>query len=130
MDTQKSFEFNGTAGGYFVVFIVTMIGAYIPIFGWPFAFNFAANWIADNAKVNGKNLKYSAGYGETLIFLLLNILLVIVTLGIYTFWFVPKTYRYVADHLSYAGESAPAATAAPKQPTTPVEPAAPKPLVQ
>lgn len=124
MDSQKSFEFNGTAGGYFVVFLVTLIGAYVPIFGWPFAFNFAANWIADNSKVNGKGLKYSAGYGETLVFLLINILLVVITFGIYTFWFVPKLYRYVAAHLSFVGDT-PVAVA---QKSAPAEPAAP--LVQ
>lgn len=128
MEAQKSFEFNGTAGGYFVVFLVTLIGAYIPIFGWPFAFNFAANWIADNSKVNGKGLKYSAGYGETLVFLLINILLVIITLGIYTFWFVPKMYRYVAAHLSFVGEVPAAASETNDAAAAPAAPQAP--LVQ
>lgn len=99
---DKKFEFHGKAGGYFVVFIVTLITMYIPIIGWPIAFNFDVKWIAENTTVNGKKLTYDAGYGETLGFLLLNLLLLVVTLGIWTFWFVPRQYRFIMDHVSYA----------------------------
>ncbi|HEX9153858.1 MAG TPA: DUF898 family protein [Candidatus Saccharimonadales bacterium] len=98
---KKAFEFHGKAGGYFVVFLVTMVCSYIPILGWPIAMNYGLSWIADNATINGKNVKYEAGYGETLGFILVNMLLIIVTLGIYSFWFVPKSYRFVADHLKF-----------------------------
>jgi uncharacterized membrane protein YjgN (DUF898 family) len=96
-----SFEFNGTAGGYFVVFIVTLVTAYIPIFGWPISFNYGTAWIADNILIDGRKIKYQAGYGETLKFILFNLLLLIITLGIYTFWFVPKQYRFIASHTQF-----------------------------
>lgn len=98
---KKAFEFHGKAGGYFVVFIVTLVTAYIPIFGWPLSMNYALSWIADNATVNGRKVTYTAKYGETLKFLLVNLLFLIFTLGIYTFWFVPKQYRFIADHISF-----------------------------
>lgn len=101
---NKPFEFHGTAGGYFVVFIVTIICIYIPFFGWPFAFNFTNNWLAENGAINGRKIKYSAGYWESFKFLLVNMLLLIVTLGIYTFWFVPKEYRYIVDHAEFVDE--------------------------
>jgi uncharacterized membrane protein YjgN (DUF898 family) len=104
MALDKTFEFHGKAGGYFVVALVNLICAYIPIFGWAFTFNFTNNWVAENATINGKNLKYTAGYGETLKFIFINALLLIITLGIYIFWFVPKSYRYIADHLVFADE--------------------------
>ena len=102
---KKSFEFHGTAGGYFVVFLVTLICAYIPLFGWPIAMNFPLSWIADNATISGRKIKYQAGYGETLKFLFVNLLLTIITFGIYTVWFVPKQYRFIADHAQFVDEA-------------------------
>ncbi|MCA9324563.1 DUF898 family protein [Candidatus Saccharibacteria bacterium] len=125
MQSDKVLEFHGKAGGYFVVAIVTWIMTYIPFLGWAFAFNYAADWMVDNTTVRGKKLAYKAGYGETLGFVAVNFLLIIVTLGIYSFWFVPKSYRYVMDHVSEAGDmpAAPAAPAAPEAPAPADKPA-------
>jgi uncharacterized membrane protein YjgN (DUF898 family) len=120
MDNQKLLQFNGTAGGYFVVFIVTAIAAYIPIIGWAFGFNYGAEWAAENTLINGRRVVYKAGFGETLKFLFINLLLLIVTLGIYTFWFLPKSYRYMADHTSYADGPAAGIPAAPTPLTNPL----------
>lgn len=128
---QKPLNFSAGAGSYFVLVIVVAIASYIPIFGWAFALNFFADWLAKNSKVNGKDVQFTAGYGESLKFIFLNTLLLIITLGIYTFWFVPKCYRYIADHISYGAPqvAAPAtateapaveAPAAPKPPTPPI----------
>lgn len=122
MENQKSFEFNGTPGGYFLVTLVSLITAYIPIFGWPISFNYSMDYIVKNSRINGRSLKYSAGYGETLGFLVVNLLLVLVTLGIYIFWFGPKTYRFVADHSSFADETP---AVAPVEPVAAVPPVAP-----
>lgn len=121
MQSGKALQFEGKAGGYFVVFLVTWIMSYIPFLGWAFAFNYVANWIVENTTVSGKKLSYDAKYGETLVFILVNVLLLIVTLGIYVFWFVPKMYRYVMDHVSYAGEASGPVAAAPTPAATPVE---------
>ncbi|HEU4913819.1 MAG TPA: DUF898 family protein [Candidatus Saccharimonadales bacterium] len=99
--SKSKFEFRGKAGGYFVVFLVTAITAYIPIFGWPVSMNYAISWIADNSLIEGRKIRYTAKYGETLKFLLINLLLLIVTLGIYTFWFVPKQYRFIANRIQF-----------------------------
>lgn len=99
---SKPFEFHGTASGYFVVFLVTFITAYIPILGWPIAMNFGLSWAADNLTIDGRKVKYEAGYGETLSFILVNVILIFITLGIYSFWYVPKMYRFVVDHAHYA----------------------------
>ncbi len=124
MNNQKVVQFDASAGSYFLVFVVTLIMTYIPFFGWAFAFNYMSEWLADNSLVYGKKVTYKAGYGETLKFIFVNTLLVIITLGIYSFWFAPKSYRYVADHISEVG--ALPATAAPAAPT-PAAAAAPKP---
>lgn len=129
MQQSKPLEFHGTAGGYFILTLVTIIAMYIPVLGWAFALNFAANWFIDNTTVNGSKVKYQASFGESLKFVFVNALLLIVTLGIYSFWFYPKLYRYVFDHTQYVdvtGASAPA-VAAPMDPapvTTDVTPQA------
>lgn len=115
MDNQKALQFNGTAGGYFGVFVVTAVSWIIPIFGTAFAFNYASNWVIENLKVGGKDVQYKAGYGETLKFVFINLLLVCITFGIYSFWFVPKSYRYIVDHTGFVG-STPSAAAAPATP--------------
>ena len=123
--TNKPIQFNGTAGDYFVVAIVSVITYYIILIGWPIGFNYMARWVVENLTVDGKQFKYSAGYGEVFVFLLINMLLVMVTLGIYTFWFVPKTYRFIADHTTYADGTPVNAQPAQAQPMPPVPPVVP-----
>jgi hypothetical protein len=132
MNQQKALEFHGNAAGYFIVTLVNLVMTYIPFFGWAFAFNFSAKWIADNAMVNGKKVSYTATYGESLKFVSINALILIITFGIYIFWFAPKMYRYVADHTQYLDEAgvaaapvAPDVAQAPEAPQAPAEPAAP-----
>ena len=120
MDTSKPVQFNASAGSYFLVFIVVTISLYIPFFGWAFGFNYMADWVAKNAKVEGKPVAYKAGYGETLKFIFINSLLLFITLGIYIFWFAPKIYKYFADHVVY--DNAPAAATAPVTAETPAVP--------
>lgn len=136
MQNQKPLEFHGTAGGYFILFIITLVLMYIPFFGWAFLLNYTSEWLADNSLVNGKKVKYHAGYGESLKFVFINSLLLLITLGIYTFWFYPKLYRYVVDHVGYGVESpespAPVSPEPPVAPTVfspPTSPTAPPPAV-
>lgn len=124
MQDAKPLEFHGTAGGYFVLTILSIVLMYIPFFGWAFLLNYASGWFADNTLVNGKNIQYTAGYGESLKFVFVNTLLLAITLGIYMFWFYPKMYRYIVDHTHYV--DAVAAPAAPVAPATPQAPTAPQ----
>ena len=97
----KALQFNGQPGNYFGAAIVAWLCCLIPIFGWPLAFNTIVNWFANNLLVDGRTVKYSGEYGETLVFLLKNFLLILITFGIYTFWYVPKAIRFVADRTTY-----------------------------
>lgn len=119
----KPLAFKGSAGGFFVATIVSVVMWYVIIIGWPIAFNFMNNWIVENLEVNGRKMKYEAGYGEVLGFLLVNILLIVITLGIYQFWFVPKAYRFVVDHSTYADDGTPVAA-------VPADPAPASPIIQ
>jgi uncharacterized membrane protein YjgN (DUF898 family) len=127
MEAQKPLQFNGTAAEYFVVAIVSVICLYIPVLGWAFLLNYACGWLADSSLVHGKKVAFKAEYGESLSFVFVNALLLFITFGIYMFWFVPKLYRYVTDHLQYVDETAPtpAAELAAKAVQPPVDPTNP-----
>ena len=127
MQNTKPFSFKASAGDFFIFSIASIILVYIPIFGWAFLFNYAAKWMADRATVNDQKITYQAGYGETLKFIFINMLLVAITFGIYSFWFYPKAYAYIADHLSFGGPVPVTTTGLPRdvaamQPAQPVQP--------
>ena len=105
MDVKKPVQFHGTAGGYFILCVVSMVMAYIPILGWAFLLNYSGKWAADNALINDRKVVFKATYMEALKFTVVNTLLLIITLGIYVFWYGPKTYRYFADHVVYLDET-------------------------
>ena len=112
MQNTKPLQFQASAGSYFLLSIISIILAYIPIFGWAYLLNYTSEWFASKSQVNGRAITYHAGYGESLKFVFVNMLLIIITLGIYSFWFYPKAYRYIADHVSYSDETAAAPAAA------------------
>lgn len=134
METKKPLEFHATAGAYFILTIISMILAYIPIFGWALLVNYSGDWVAKRTIVNGRKIGFKADYIETLKFVFVGSLLLIITFGIYSFWFVPKMYTYVADHVYY--EDAPVAAAnpvmtaaVPVDAVDPTQPSAPVPPV-
>jgi uncharacterized membrane protein YjgN (DUF898 family) len=99
---NRTFRFTGKAGDYFGAAIVAFVCCLIPIFGWPIAYNTVVGWVVDHLLVDGKKVKYSGEYGEVLVFLLTNFLLIFITLGIYTFWYVPRQFRFIAEHTTAA----------------------------
>ncbi len=101
MQNAKPLSFSASALDYFTFSIIAIITAYIPFFGWAFLLNYSGQWFSDRTLVNGQKISYKAGYGESLKFIFVNTLLIIITLGIYSFWFYPKMYSYIVDHISY-----------------------------
>jgi hypothetical protein len=135
MDSAKPLDFNASPLDYFVLSILSAVLAYIPFFGWAYLLNYSSSWMADRVLVRGKKVRYQASYGESLKFVTVGSLLCLITFGIYTFWFVPKMYHYVTDHITEADSVATPAAAAPvasPEPTDgsaatqpPVDPTAP-----
>ena len=133
-NTNKPFSFVGTPGGFFVMYLVSYLLMLVPFVGFAFSFNYMMKWLAANFKVNDQDLQYEATLGESWVMLFVGFLLTLVTFGIYTFWFVPKVYRFVCDHITVAGATAPMAAPVSTPPTDVMPPAAPVspsgPLVQ
>ncbi len=120
---NKDFEFTGTAGDFFKIFLWSILFALLSIFGAPLTMQKAGSIIASRTKVNGRALTYSVGYMEALKFLFVQILLVVVTFGIYYFWFLRNMYRFQAEHVHFADSigvvGEPAAVTPPVPPVTP-----------
>lgn len=129
---SKILDFVGTPSSFFVMYLVSALMSLIPFVGFAMAYNYGAKWMAENTRLHGRQLTFQSTLGETWVFLIVNILLVLVTLGIYVFWYVPKMYRFAYDHIHYADEvpSAAAPTAVPQNtsaPTATTPPSAPTP---
>ena len=128
MNNAKPLEFEAGALDYFILSIVSLVLVYIPFIGWAILLNYTSGWFADRTKVTGKNIEYKAGFGESLKFVFVNALLLLITLGIYSFWFYPKMYRYIVDHTSFAGTSRVEAPVSPAEPVAPDQSATPAPV--
>jgi len=106
MAAKKPIEFNGTAGQYLQLILVTLVFMYIPLLGWAFLLNYDAGWFAQHSTINGRAIVFRASYLQTLKFVVVSALLLLITLGIYTICFVPKLYRYLTEHIYYADDTA------------------------
>jgi uncharacterized membrane protein YjgN (DUF898 family) len=126
MQNQKPLEFEGTAGQFFVTFIIVAVLNIIPIAGAILAINYFTKWVAEHSKVNGQSVTFNASFMDTFVFVLINMLLVLITLGIYMFWYIPKMYRFIADHIVYTGAPSMASPQVPaQQPMPPTNPQPP-----
>ena len=99
---SHTFEFDGSAGDYFVVAILTYL---LIIFtfglGFPWAMCMIVSWQAEHTLINGRRLRFD-GAGISLLGLYLVVyLLTIITLGIYLFWGVPKMIRWFTENLEF-----------------------------
>lgn len=128
METQKPLQFQASALDYFILTILSVILIYIPFIGWAVLLNYCGSWFADRAQVTGKKIEFKAGFGESLKLVAIGFLLLVITLGIYSFWFYPKVYKYMAEHTHFAGDG-PAAEAASEPAPTPEAPKAEAPEV-
>jgi len=101
-ETTQVVDTQVTPGGTLLMLVVTTIAGFVPLFGSAFSLNYMAGWIADNSTVQGKEVRFNATYMEALSFTFFNLLWLVLTLGIFIFWFIPRTYRYYTKHVEFA----------------------------
>jgi len=101
MKPAKLLTFNAPVVDYMFATFFSVVLIYVPFIGWAFLVNYLSSWYADHATINGKQITFRAEYMETLKFVSLHALFVLLTFGIYIFWFIPKLYSYIADHVEY-----------------------------
>jgi len=97
------FTFTGGAGSYVVArllaSLVTMVSFGI---AYPFALVLLERWRCDHSLVDGRPLKFN-GTGMSLFGNWLKwLLLCFVTVGIYSFWVMPRVQKWVWENTSFA----------------------------
>jgi uncharacterized membrane protein YjgN (DUF898 family) len=102
MPRSQSFRFDGGAGTYLgtgVLALLITVGS-LGI-ATPFAIVLRQRWRAKHTYVNGHRL-YFMGSGMQLFGLWIKwFLLMVVTLGIYSFWVVPQVTKWVVENTDF-----------------------------
>jgi phage FluMu protein Com len=96
------FEFDGTAGTYFVVALVSGILSSITLgLGSPWAFCMVTRWQAEHTLINRRRLRFVGTGGGLFALWIVTCILTAITLGIYGFWGVPKIIRWFTENLEF-----------------------------
>jgi len=103
MTRSTAFKFDGGAGTYIgtgiLAFLVTVLTLGIC---FPFAVVLRQRWRAKHTFIQGRQLVFVGSavglFGRWLLWLLL----IIVTLGIYSFWVGPRMVRWVVESTDFA----------------------------
>lgn len=90
-------------GGVFETFVNTLAASLIITFtcgfGTPWAICYVMRYIASHAMIDGKHLRFDGTGGQLFGQWIKWFLLTIVTCGIYSFWVMPRLYKWVCSHL-------------------------------
>lgn len=100
---SRQFAFDGGASTYFgtalLAFLITVLTLGLL---YPFALVLRERWRAKHSYIEGRQLVFN-GTGWGLFGLWWKwLILIIVTIGIYSFWVAPRVYRWKWEHTSWA----------------------------
>ncbi|MCX6404027.1 MAG: DUF898 family protein [Actinobacteria bacterium] len=106
MARDGRFTFDGGAGTYFGTAI---LGILITVFTlgicYPFALVLRERWRAKHSFIDGQQLEFT-GSGFGLFGLWIKwFLLIIITVGIYSFWVGPRIYKWKWEHTTLVGST-------------------------
>jgi uncharacterized membrane protein YjgN (DUF898 family) len=106
MDTPNKingqFKFDGGAASFLGTLIISTIITILSLgLLFPFAYCMRQRWIAHHTMINGRRLKFNgSGFGligNWIVWLLLCI----ITIGIYSFWVIPKFIKWQVENTSF-----------------------------
>lgn len=100
---KGSFKFDGGAGTYIgtgiLAFLVTVLSLGIAL---PFAIVLRQRWRAKHTIIDGRRLQF-VGTGMSLFLHWLKwLLLIVVTLTIYSFWVAPRIQKWIVENTDWA----------------------------
>lgn len=96
---QMVFHFDGGAGGYLGVSILSfLIITFTLGICTPWALALEYGWVAKHTIINGRRVEFT-GTGASLFGHWIKwLFLIIITLGIYSFWVVPRIWKWRIEH--------------------------------
>ena len=103
MGKSHNFTFDGGAATYvgtsILAFLVTVLTLGI---AYPYALVLKQRWVAKHTYVEGRQLMFTGTgiglFGNWIKWLFLCI----ITLGIYSFWVIPRVHKWVVEHTDFA----------------------------
>jgi hypothetical protein len=121
---SKSFAFDGGAATYAGTSILALLVVVFSAgFAAPYAIVLRHRWRAKHTLIDGRRLAF-LGTGMSLFGRwVLWWLLIIFTLGIYSFWVVPRVTRWVVENTDFADQPAPRRPATARHVASPPRPA-------
>ncbi|MHB1055758.1 MAG: DUF898 family protein [Thermoleophilia bacterium] len=102
MAKSKNFSFDGGAATYIGTGILAALITVCTIgIAFPYALCLRQMWRCKHTYINGRRLVF-IGRGRHLFGLWIKwFLLLIITLGIYSFWLAPSLQRWIAEHTDF-----------------------------
>lgn len=100
--SSTTFEFDGSAGDFFVVYVLYVFLTAIT-FGLasPWTMCMLVRWQTEHTLINGRRLRFEGAGSSLLGLFIVTYFLVLITLGIYIFWAVPKIIRWFTEHIEF-----------------------------
>ena len=99
------FEFDGTAGDFFPVFLITTLLTMFTFgLAFPWTLCMLKRWECEHTLINGRRLRFDGTGSAALGLILVSYFLIIITLGIYSFWAVPKITGWVVENTAFEDE--------------------------
>jgi uncharacterized membrane protein YjgN (DUF898 family) len=95
-----SFEFDGTAGDFLPVFLLSFLLQMTGI-GAPWALCMMKRWECEHTLVNGRRLRFDGNGASALGLIIVTYLLTLITLGIYLFWGIPKIQKWIVENTEF-----------------------------
>lgn len=103
---SHQFAFDGGAGTYFGTAVLALL---ITVFTlgicYPFALVLRERWRAKHSYIEGRQLVFNGSAWGLFGLWLKWFALIIITLGIYTFWVGPRIYRWKWENTSWARQT-------------------------
>lgn len=98
----RAFQFDGGAGTYLGTAILALLITVVSLgLALPFALVLRQRWQCKHTFIEGRRLKFT-GTGVGLFGNWLKwVLLILVTLGIYSFWVAPKVTKWIVEHQEF-----------------------------
>ena len=99
---QSGFHFDGGAATYWGTTILAVLITILTLFiCYPFALVLRERWRAKHTYLDGHRLTFT-GTGLGLFGLWLKwLLLIVITLGIYSFWVAPRVQKWKVEHTDF-----------------------------
>lgn len=104
--TAQTSRFSDWDGGVLETVVAAIVASLIVTFtcgiATPWAVCYMMDFVISHATIDGRRLVFDGSGGDLFIQWLKWLVLTVITCGIYSFWVIPRLYKWVASHIHFA----------------------------